>query len=552
MALTTSFWAADETEPVLEMTVGGMLRAAAADAGEREALVAGVPSADDRRRWTYAELLRASEDVARALLARFEPGERVGVWAPNIPEWLLLEFGAALAGVVLVTVNPSYRKSELAYVLRQSRASGLFLADEFRGNPMLATFDEVRSELPDVREAVRFSDWDDFVGGGSKSQSLPDVRPDDPAQIQYTSGTTGFPKGALLHHRGITNNARFTAERMKVAAGEVWLNPMPLFHTGGCVLGALGAVWSRAVHVPVLAFDPGLVLELIETERVNVMGGVPTMLIAMMEHADFARRRTSSLRAVLSGGSTVPADLVRRIEATMGVKFGIVYGQTEASPVITQTRLDDSAEDKAETIGQPQPQQEVKIVDPATGDVLPIGERGEICTRGYNVMLGYYEMPDATAEAIDADGWLHTGDLATMDERGYSRVEGRLKDMIIRGGENLYPREIEELLYTHPAVAEVAVLGVPDDRWGEEVAAVVRPAEGSKASAQELRAFVRERLSPQKAPRIWAFVDELPLTPSGKIQKFVLRDRLASGAIATSPGSVTTGDGPAGSAGSGR
>src|SRR4051794_12188626 len=421
MALTTSYWKADETEPVLDMTVGGMLRDAADDAGEREALVAGVASVDDRRRWTYAELLRASEDVARALLARFEPGERVAVWAPNIPEWLLLEFGAALAGVVLVTVNPSYRKNELVYVLRQSGASGLFLVDEFRGNPMAATLAEARAETPELREAVRFADWDDFVAGGSTSQSLPEVQPHDPAQIQYTSGTTGFPKGALLHHRGITNNARFTAERMNVAPGDVWLNPMPLFHTGGCVLGALGAVWSRAVHLPVLAFDPGVVLELIETERANVMGGVPTMLIAMMEHPDFARREISSLRAVLSGGSTVPAELVRRIEGTMGVKFGIVYGQTEASPVITQTRLDDSAEDKAETIGQPQPQQEVKIIAPATGDTLPIGERGEICTRGYNVMLGYYDMPDATAETIDAEGWLHTGDLATMDERGYSR-----------------------------------------------------------------------------------------------------------------------------------
>jgi fatty-acyl-CoA synthase len=252
----------------------------------------------------------------------------------------------------------------------------------------------------------------------------------------------------------------------------------------------------------------------------------------MMEHPDFATRDLSSLRSVLSGGSTVPAELVRRIEATLGIRFGIVYGQTEASPVITQTRLDDTPDDKALTIGQAQPQQEVKIVDPESGGVVAAGAIGEICSRGYNVMLGYFEMPDATAEAIDAGGWLHTGDLGTMDERGYLRIEGRLKDMVIRGGENLYPREIEELLFTHPGVAEVAVLGVPDDKWGEELAAVVRRAPGHEAvTEQELRSFVRERLSPQKAPRKWAFLDELPLTPSGKIQKFVLRDRFVSGEL---------------------
>jgi len=281
-----------------------------------------------------------------------------------------------------------------------------------------------------------------------------------------------------------------------------------------------------------VAFDPGLVLELIETERVDVMGGVPTMLIAMMEHPDFTTRDLSSLRSVLSGGATVPAELVRRIESTLGVRFGIVYGQTEASPVITQTRLDDTPADKAETIGQPQPQQEVKVVDPVTGAIVPPGAVGEICSRGYNTMLGYFEMPEATAETIDGDGWLHTGDLGTMDERGYLRIEGRLKDMVIRGGENLYPREIEELLFTHPAVADVAVVGVPDDTWGEELAAVVRRAPGhAEVTEQELRSFVRERLAPQKAPRLWAFVDELPLTPSGKVQKFVLRERLTKGDI---------------------
>ena len=528
--LTTSSWPLDDSEPVVESTVGQLLREAVAAAPDRTALVAGVPDPVARRRWTYTELLDESERAARALLGRFQPGERLAVWAPNIPEWVIVEMAAGLAGLVLVTVNPAYRPAELAYVLRQSRAAGILSVPEFRGNPMAASLEQVRPELEELREVVSFLDWDDLLASGSPQQALPTVRPDDPAQIQYTSGTTGFPKGAWLHHRGIVNNARFTAERFEVADGDVWLNPMPLFHTGGCVLGALGSLWARATHIPLLAFDPGLVLELIESEKVAVMGGVPTMLIAMMEHPDFTTRDLSSLRSVLSGGSTVPAELVRRIEGTLGVRFGIVYGQTEASPVITQTRLDDTPEDKAETIGQPQPQQEVQIVDPATDDVVAPGEIGEIRSRGYNVMLGYFELPDATAETIDAGGWLHTGDLGTMDDRGYLRIEGRLKDMVIRGGENLYPREIEELLFTHPAVAEVAVLGIPDEKWGEELAAVVRRSAGhDDVTEQELRSFVRERLAPQKAPKVWAFLDELPLTPSGKIQKFVLRERFVKG-----------------------
>jgi len=532
MTPTDSYWPKDEGEPVVDMTVGDLLREAVAAAPDRTALVAGVPDAAGRRRWTYAQLLADAERTARALLGRFERGERVAIWAPNIPQWVIFEMAAGLAGIVLVAVNPAYRPAELTYVLRQSRSSGIFFMREFRGNPMAASVEQARPELEDLREAVSFDEWDDFVATGSTNRALPVVRPDDPAQIQYTSGTTGFPKGAHLHHRGIVNNARFTAERFEVPDGASWLNPMPLFHTGGCVLAALGALWARATHIPVVAFDPGLVLELIETERVDVMGGVPTMLIAMMEHPDFTTRDLSSLRSVLSGGATVPAELVRRIESTLGVRFGIVYGQTEASPVITQTRLDDTPADKAETIGQPQPQQEVKVVDPVTGAIVPPGAVGEICSRGYNTMLGYFEMPEATAETIDGEGWLHTGDLGTMDERGYLRIEGRLKDMVIRGGENLYPREIEELLFTHPAVADVAVVGVPDDTWGEELAAVVRRAPGhAEVTEQELRSFVRERLAPQKAPRLWAFVDELPLTPSGKVQKFVLRERLTKGDI---------------------
>ena len=530
MPLERAHWERVEAAPLHETTVGQLLRAAASAAPDRTALVAGVVEPHARRRWTYAQMLADAERAARALLSQFEPGERLAVWAPNLPEWVLLEMAAGLAGLVLVTVNPAFRPAELDYVLRQSKAAGIFYVPSFRTNQMAASLAEVRRELPQLREAISFDDWEAYLELGDGDAPLPQVDSGDPAQIQFTSGTTGFPKGACLHHRGIVNNARFTAELFEVREGDVWLNPMPLFHTGGCVLGALGALHARATHVPVVAFDPGLVLELIESEGVTVMGGVPTMLIAMSEHPTFTSRDLGSLRSVLSGGSTVPAPLVRQLEAALDIQFGIVFGQTEASPVITQTRLTDSPEDKAETIGQPHPHQEVKVVNPATGEVAGVGEVGEICCRGYNVMLGYFEQPEATREAVDEDGWLHTGDLGAMDDRGYLTIEGRLKDMVIRGGENLYPREIENALLTHPGVAEVAVVGVADARWGEELAAVVRrAADQPEATGDELHRFVRDRLAPQKAPRIWAFVEAFPLTPSGKIQKYVLRERLEAG-----------------------
>ncbi|MEO1064553.1 MAG: AMP-binding protein [Actinomycetota bacterium] len=527
--LTESYCPAFDGPPIRELTVGGLLREAAAEAPDATALVAGMPDPADRRRWTYAELLTESERVARALLARFEPGERVAVWAPNVPEWVMLEFGCGLAGVVLVTVNPAFQSQEVDYVLRQSGASGVITMGEFRGNPMLATVTELQSDLPQLREVISLADWDDFLASGDPARELPEVDPGAPAQIQYTSGTTGFPKGAVLHHRGIVNNARDIMERNDPPSGSAYVNPMPLFHTGGCVIGVLGCAWRRMAHVLVLAFDPGLVLELIETERSSSMAGVPTMLIAMIEHPDFATRDLSSVQVVTSGGSTVPEPLVRRIEESLGANFTIVFGQTECSPVATMTRPADSVEDKGRTLGQALPSMETKIIDPGTGDVVPIGEVGEFCTRGYHVMLGYHENPEATAEAIDADGWLHTGDLCSMDERGYCSIEGRLKDMIIRGGENIYPREIEDLLFAHPAIGEVAVVGIPDDTWGEIVGAFIRFAPGEELTETELRAYCRDHLAPHKTPVQWHVVDEFPLTGSGKIQKFKLAQQAAGG-----------------------
>lgn len=524
------------SEPaVRNITIGDALREAATANPDRIALIQGVPDPAVRRRWRYDELLGETERVARALLAHFEPGERVAVWAPNIPEWVMMEYGCALAGVILVTVNPSYQAEELAYVLNQSRAAGVFLLPEFRGNPMASHLDAVREDCVNLREVVYFTEWEAFLDKGLPETTLPAVSASDACMIQYTSGTTGFPKGALLHHRGLVNNGAHTTAIMGLSDGGVYMGIMPLFHTAGCVLAVLGAVSTKATLVLVEQFEPGLALELMETYGASGMMGVPTMLIAMLEHPDFGRRDLSSVQAICSGGSTVPAALVRRLEVDLGAPFTIVFGQTECSPVACMTRPDDSPDDKAETLGQPMPGVEVKIVDPETGAILPVGELGEFCTRGYHVMHGYFDNPEATAAAIDADGWLHTGDLCSMDARGYCKVEGRLKDMIIRAGENIYPREIEELLFRHPSVAEVAVVGLPDDRLGEEIGAFIRPVAGESVDKDALFAYLREHLSPQKTPRLWFAVEAFPLTGSGKIQKFALRQQWQGGEHAALP-----------------
>jgi acyl-CoA synthetase (AMP-forming)/AMP-acid ligase II len=530
MTLSASYWAADRSQPILDLTVGEALRDAAAETPRAIALVEGAADPAARRRWSYAELLVASERAARALLGRFAPGDRVAVWANNIPEWVILEFAAGLAGITIVTVNPALRPQELAYVLDQSRADGIFLIPAYRASPMAEMVQQVRRDLPALREVISFTDWEAFCAEAAPDRPLPVVSPDAPAQIQYTSGTTGFPKGAVLHHRGIVNNARLCMARLGLGPGSVQLSAMPLFHTAGCVMFVLGAVVTRGTMILPPYFDPGLMLDLIAAERPDTVGGVPTMLIGMLDHPGFRPDRHGIGTAVATGGAVVPPALVGRVEAAFGAPMSIVFAQTEASPVITQTSPHDTAEDRAHTLGRPLPQTEVKIVDPASGQTVAPGVIGELCTRGYHVMTGYFRDPDKTAAAIDADGWLHTGDLASMDDRGYCRIGGRLKDMIIRGGENIYPREIEQVLFEHPTVADVAVVGVPDPKWGEQVAAFVRPAPGQRPDPDELFAYCREHLAPHKTPRYWTVLEEFPLTPSGKIQKFVLRERfLAQG-----------------------
>ena len=534
--LSDSFWPADRSEPLLETTLGDLLRQCAAETPDRVAFVEGVRSPTVRRRWTYRELLVSAETVARALLRRFKPGERVAVWSESRAEWVLLQHGAGMARLTLVTVNPAYLEGELAHVLATSGAAGIFYSERYRDNDTAAIVRTVKSRLPALREAVPFGDWDTFVATSDPALALPQVQPADMVQIQFTSGTTGSPKGACLHHRGLINAARFAALRAGFPRGGIWASAMPLFHIGGCSSGEFGSFTARGTLVMQPVFDAGGMLELIESDGVCHLHAVPTMLYAMLEHPEFAHRNLSTLKTIMSGGSPVPATLVRRVRDLLGCRFTITFGQTELNGVICQTHPEDVPELQSTTIGQPAPQMEVKIADPATGAVLPLGEPGEIWARGYQAMHGYFNVQTGEDASLTADGWLKTGDLATMDEAGYLRIAGRLKDCIIRGGENIYPREVEDVLLAHPAVQQASVVGVPDPKWVEAVAAVIRLRDGTvPPTALDLHEFCRARLAAYKTPVQWFFVDEYPMTLSGKIQKFALRERITSGALVPLP-----------------
>lgn len=523
-----SYLPADTTEPVFDISIGDALRKAAATWPNRLALIEGVAEMDARRRWTFQELLAESEKVARALLRRFAPGEHVAIWAANVPEWVLVEFGAALAGVTLVTVNPAYLGEELAFVLKQSRANGVIVQDVYRNRDLVGTVEAVRDTLPDLRDVIALSGWAEFIGGGDPAAPLPEVTAADVAQIQYTSGTTGRPKGARLTHRNLANNGRIYARTISAGAIDIWINPMPMFHTAGCGLCTLGALQTGGTQVLPPGYDPELMLSLFEQERGTITICVPTMLIRMLDSADAGERDLSSWRLVTLGGAPVPPELVRRT-LERGVKVAIGFGQTEASPYLTHTLPDDPHPDWISTVGRPLPQTEIKIVDPKTGETMPRGEIGEICARGYSIMKDYFDDPDATRAAIDAEGWLHTGDLGSLDEHGYCRVQGRRRDLIIRGGENIYPREIEDLLYTHSAILGASVVGIPDRDWGEVPVAFIQIKPGHAASGEELMEFCRQRLASYKVPRVWRVVEQFPQTASGKIQKFVLRDLYLAG-----------------------
>ncbi len=530
VALNEAYFPAQRDIDVREITVGGLLREMAARRPDAEALVEVRQSGEIGRRWSYGTLLADSERLAGALAARFHPGERVVVWAPNSPEWVLMEYACAFAGLVLVTANPAYQVRELRYVLEQSGAVALFLVREFRGNPMAEIGAAAAEGLGAIREIVDMNDAAALhAGGGEGEQGLPEVSPGDAAQIQYTSGTTGFPKGAVLSHRGLVNNARYYAGRCGVTKSTTWINPMPMFHTSGCGMLTLGSLQAGCRMVLVSLFDPHVIVGLIESQKASIALGVPTMILAMLDAQEASPRDVSTLELISSGGAMVAPELVRRTQRTFGCAFSTLYGQTEHSPVITQHHDGDSIDDISNTVGQPIPQTEVSIRRVADNRTAAIDEIGEICARSPSVMLGYHDNDEATAEAIDAEGWLHTGDLGRMDARGYVTITGRVKEMIIRGGENHFPAEIENVLLEHASVAEVAVVGLPDETWGEVIAAFVRTEGGLELDRDALHAHCRERLSPQKTPTLWCRVDAFPMTGSGKIQKFRLRDGYVAG-----------------------
>ncbi|HEV7899303.1 MAG TPA: AMP-binding protein [Planosporangium sp.] len=530
--MSLSYASGLSTQPLLGQTIGENLTATVARVPDHDALI-DVPSG---RRWTYSQLADEVGAVAAGLLALgVDKGERVGIWAPNLPEWTVTQYATARIGAILVNINPSYRTHELAYVLRQAGVRTLICAERVKISDYRTMVGEVRAECPALREVIFIGtpDWHDLVARGTEvpagalEEREAQLAFDDPINIQYTSGTTGFPKGATLSHHNILNNGYFVAETQGWTESDRVCLPVPFYHCFGMVMGNLGATSHGACMViPAPVFDPAATLRAVEQERCTVLYGVPTMFIAELADPTFATTDLSTLRTGVMAGSPCPMEVMKRVIAEMGMaEVTIAYGMTETSPVSTQTRPDDDLDRRVSTVGQVGPHLEVKIVDPATGLVVPPGTPGELCTRGYSVMLGYWEMPDRTAEVIDAARWMHTGDLATMDDAGYVNIVGRIKDMVIRGGENVYPREIEEFLYTHPDIVDVQVIGVPDAKYGEELMAWVKLRDGAQAlSADGLREYCRGRLAHYKIPRYLKLVDGFPMTVTGKIRKVEMRE----------------------------
>jgi len=526
-----SYSSGTATTPLLGETIGSNLdRTAAAHPGS-EALV----DVASRRRWTYAQFVADVDRLARGLLARgIGKGDRVGIWAVNCPEWLLVQYATARIGAIMVNINPAYRTHELAYVLRQSGVSMLVASTEYKTSDYRAMAREVAGECPQLRETVHIgtADWEalrsagDDVSEDRLRAAEAVLSCDDPVNIQYTSGTTGFPKGATLSHHNILNNGYFVGELLGYTEQDRVCLPVPFYHCFGMVMGNLAATSHGAcVVIPAPSFEPAASLQAVQDEWCTSLYGVPTMFIAELGLPEFGSYDLSSLRTGIMAGSPCPVEVMKRVVADMHMaEVAICYGMTETSPVSTQTRTDDDVERRTETVGRVLPHLEVKVTDPGSGVTLPRGEPGELCTRGYSVMLGYWEEPERTAEVIDASRWMHTGDLAVMREDGYLAITGRIKDMVIRGGENVYPREIEEFLYTHPKVSDVQVVGVPDERYGEEIMACVIPQDqNDPPTREEIAAFCEGRLAHYKIPRHLRVMTEFPMTVSGKVRKVELR-----------------------------
>jgi fatty-acyl-CoA synthase len=532
------------------LTLGQVLAETARRHADRDAMV--FPQLG--RRWTWRQFAADVDAAARGLLAMgIDRGEHVAVWATNVPEWVLLQFAAARIGAVLVNINPAYRPYELEYVLKQSDSVALFLVDQFKSSDYFSMLAEICPEIaqtkdgrltsrqfPKLRSVVALKGrppagiplWEQMVAAGQnvKPEELEtaarELQPSDKINIQYTSGTTGFPKAATLSHRNLLLNAYYIGACQRLTEEDRICIPVPFYHCFGCVLGTLAcAVYGSAMIVPAEYFQAGPTLEAIEKERATSLYGVPTMFIAQLQDPSLPGRKITSLRTGIMAGAPCPIEVMRQVGDKLGAtEMTIAYGQTEASPVVTQTRYDDPIELRVETVGRATPGIEVKIVDPATGQSLGDNEQGEFCCRGHAVMIGYYNNPEATAAAIDKEGWLHTGDLAVRLPNGYYKITGRLKDMVIRGGENIYPREIEEFLFTHPAVEQAAVVGVPDKKYGEELCVWIKLKAGQQATVEQIRDFCRAKLAHYKVPRYVKFVESFPQTVTGKIQKFKIRD----------------------------
>ena len=539
MGMTRSYVHGPSHIPLLGETIGECLDRITVACGERDALI----SCHQRVRYTYSELHREAERIACGLLALgVEPGDRVGIWSPNCAEWLIAQYALAKVGAITVNINPAYRLRELEYALQQSGVSVLIAARRFRDGDYVAMLNELAPKLPSLRTVVYLGPdreqggitWHDLaVQGESVSKSRLREREsalqfDDSINIQYTSGTTGAPKGATLSHHSILNNGFFVGERLRYTTNDRICLPVPFYHCFGCVLGSLAALThGSAIVLPAESFDAEACLRAVQEERCTSLYGVPTMSIAQLEHPAFSRYRIDSLRTGIMAGAPCPIDVMRQVTERMHMpEVTICYGMTETSPVSFQSSVDDPLEARVATVGTVHPHIECKIVDPRTGAAVLRGEPGELCTRGYSVMLGYWNDPEATALAIDSARWMHSGDLAAMREDGYVNIVGRLKDMIIRGGENIYPREIEEFLHGHPKIGDVQVIGVPDSKYGEEVCAWIRLREGKTATEEEIRDYCRGQIATYKIPRYIRFTTEFPMTVTGKIQKFRLREQM--------------------------
>jgi fatty-acyl-CoA synthase len=534
--------------PLIEQTIGEALDAAIARVPDAWALI----SCHQDVRWTYKEFGERVDALAAGFVALgLEPGDRVGIWAPNCAEWALTQFATAKAGIILVNINPAYRLSEVEYTLNKVGVRALVAAERFKTSDyagMIETLapeiagaspgELVSQKLPHLKCAIKIGglprpgwfDFEDIPALANKENHDTLTRfatrldRNDAINIQFTSGTTGLPKGATLSHRNILNNAYFVGTAMRLREGEKLCVPVPLYHCFGMVMGNLACVAHDATIVyPAAGFDALAVLQTVEKERCTALHGVPTMFIAELEHPEFARFDLSSLRTGIMAGAPCPIEIMRRVIGAMHMReITIAYGMTETSPVSFQSDPDDSLERRVTTVGRVQPHLEVKIVD-ENGSIVPRGERGELCTRGYSVMLGYWDDAEKTRAVLDDEGWMHTGDLATIDEEGFGNIVGRLKDMVIRGGENVYPREIEEFLFRHPKIEDVTVVGVPDAKYGEELCAWIRLRAGATSSQEEIRAFCEGQIAHYKIPRYVRFVDEFPMTVTGKVQKFLIR-----------------------------